>query len=63
MLLAVSIFPFLCALFLFAYFFDRYAGNQETGEITETMQQMNRAKVIPFPEPQPEKPKSIAAGA
>jgi len=61
-LLVVSIFPFACALFLFAYFFDRYAGDQDTPEIADAMRQMNEAKVIPFPEP-PEKSRTFAAGA
>ena len=63
MLLAVSVFPFVCALFLFAYFFDRFAGEQDTAEIADAMSQMNQAQIIPFPDPQPEKAKSFAAGA
>lgn len=63
MLLAVSLFPFICALLLFAYFFDRFAGEQDTPKIADAMRQMNHAQVIPFPEPHPEKPKSLAAGA
>ena len=63
MLLAVSIFPFACALVLFAYFFGRFSGEQDTPEIADAMRQMNRAKIIPFPEPSPEKPKTFAAGA
>jgi hypothetical protein len=62
MLLVVSLFPFACALFLFAYFFDRFAREQDTPEIADAMRQMNSARVIPFPEP-PEKAKSLAAGA
>lgn len=63
MLLAVTLFPFLCALVLFAYFFGRFAGKQDTPEIIDAMRQMNQAKVIPFPEPHPDKPRSMAAGA
>jgi hypothetical protein len=62
MLLVVSLFPFACALALFAYFFGNFAGEQDTPEIIDAMGQMNQAKIIPFPEP-PEKPKSLAAGA
>ena len=63
MLLAVTLFPFVCALILFAYFFGRFAGEQDTPEIVDAMRQMNYAKIIPFPEPEREKPKSFAAGA
>ena len=63
MLLAVTLFPFVCALILFGYFFNRFAGEQDTPELADAMRQMNRAKVIPFPEPQPEERKSMAAGA
>jgi hypothetical protein len=63
MLLLVSVFPFVCALFLFAYFFDRFAGDQDTPEIADAMRQMNHAQIIPFPEPNPEREKSFAAGA
>ena len=63
MLLLVSVFPFVCALFLFAYFFDRFAGDQDTPEIADAMRQMNQAKIIPFPEPNPDKARSFAAGA
>jgi hypothetical protein len=63
MLLLVSVFPFVCALFLFAYFFDRFAGDQDTPEIADAMRQMNHAQIIPFPEPNPERKKSFAAGA
>ena len=63
LLAAVSVFPFACALFLFAYFFDRFAGEQDTPEIADAMRQMNRAQVLLFPDPNPEKPKSLAAGA
>ena len=63
MLLAVTLFPFICALILFGYFFDRFAGNQDTPEIADAMHKMNQAKIIPFPEPQPESRKSMAAGA
>lgn len=62
MLLVISLFPFACALFLFAYFFDRFAGEQDTPQIADAMRQMNDAQLIPFPEP-PEKAKSLAAGA
>jgi len=62
MLLAVTLFPFLCALVLFGYFFDRYAGNEDTPKIADAMRQMNQAKIIPFPEPEPDK-KTFAAGA
>lgn len=62
MLLVVSLLPFACALFLFAYFFDRFAGEQDTPQIADAMRQMNDAQVIPFPEP-PEEAKSFAAGA
>ena len=63
MLLVVSVFPFICALILFAYFFGRFAGEQDTPEIADAMRQMNDAKIIPFPEPEPEKSRSLAAGA
>lgn len=63
MLLLVSVFPFVCALFLFAYFFDRFAGDQDTPEIADAMRQMNHAQIISFPEPNPERKKSFAAGA
>jgi hypothetical protein len=63
MLLAVTLFPFICALILFGYFFSRFAGEQDTPEIADAMRQMNRAKVLAFPEPQPEKNRSMAAGA
>jgi len=63
MLLLVSLVPFACALGLFAYFFDRFAGKQDTPELADAMRQMNHAKIIPFPEPQPERSRSLAAGA
>ena len=63
MLILVSLFPFACALFLFSYFFDRFAGEQDTPEIADAMHKMNQAQIIPFPEPHPEKSKSLAAGA
>jgi hypothetical protein len=63
MLLLVSVFPFVCALFLFAYFFERFSGDQDTPEIADAMRQMNQAQIIPFPEPNPDKAKSFAAGA
>ena len=63
MLLVVSVFPFVCALFLFAYFFDHFSGEQDTPEIADAMRQMNQAQIIPFPDPQPENAKSFAAGA
>jgi hypothetical protein len=63
MLLVITLFPFLCALVLFSYFFGKYAGKEDTPEIADAMQQMNQARIIPFPEPQPEKPKVRAAGA
>lgn len=63
MLLVVTLFPFACALVLFAYFFGRFAGEQDTAKLADAMRQMNYAKIIPFPEPEPEKPKSLAAGA
>ena len=63
MLLAVALLPFVCALILFGYFFSRFAGEQDTPEIADAMRQMNQAKVIPFPEQEPEKRKSLAAGA
>lgn len=63
MLLAVTLVPFICALILFGYFFDRFAGAQDTPELADAMHQMNQAKIIPFPDPQPEKRKSLAAGA
>lgn len=62
MLLVISLFPFVCALFLFAYFFDRFAGEQDTPQIADAMRQINDAPVIPFPEP-PEEAKSFAVGA
>lgn len=63
MLLVVTLFPFACALVLFGYFFARFSGEQDTPEIADAMRQMNQAKIIPFPEPQPEKKKTFAAGA
>ena len=63
MLLVVSVIPFVCALILFAYFFGRFAGEQDTPELIDAMRQMNDAKIIPFPDPQPERSKSLAAGA
>jgi len=63
MLLVVTIFPFLCALILFAYFFGKFAGKEDTAEIASAMRQMNQARIIPFPEPQPERAQSQAAGA
>jgi hypothetical protein len=63
MLLAVILCPFICALILFGYFFDRFAGEQDTPKLADAMHQMNQAKIIPFPEPQPENRKSLAAGA
>jgi hypothetical protein len=63
MLLALSVFPFVCALILFAYFFGRFSGAGDTPEIIDAMRQMNDAKIIPFPDPQPEQSKSLAAGA
>ncbi|HJW98834.1 MAG TPA: hypothetical protein VJ453_01675 [Terriglobales bacterium] len=63
MLLLVTLVPFVCALVLFAYFFDRFAGRQDTPELADAMRQINHAKVVPFPEPQPERTKSLAAGA
>jgi hypothetical protein len=63
MLLAVTLFPFVCALILFGYFFDRFAGEHDTPEIADAMRQMNHARVIPFPEPEPEETRSLAAGA
>jgi hypothetical protein len=62
-LVAVTIFPFLCALILFAYFFGKFAGKEDTPEIASAMRQMNQAQIIPFPEPQPEKARVQAAGA
>jgi hypothetical protein len=63
MLLVVSIFPFACALILFAYFFERFSGEQDTTKIADVMRQINHAQIIPFPEPTPDKSKSFAAGA
>jgi hypothetical protein len=63
LLVAVTIFPFLCALILFAYFFGEFAGKEDTPEITSAMRQMNQARIIPFPEPQPDNVKARAAGA
>ena len=62
MLLVVTLLPFVCALILFGYFFDRFSGREDTPEIVDAMQQMNYAKIIQFPEP-PEETKSLAAGA
>ena len=62
MLLAVSVFPFACALVLFAYFFERFSGEEDTPEIADAMRQINHAQLIQFPEP-PEKSKTFAAGA
>ena len=61
LLVAVAVFPFLCALVLFAYFFGRFAGRQDTPEIANVMHQMNQARIIPFPGPQPEKASARAA--
>lgn len=63
MLLVVTLVPFVCALILFGYFFGRFAGEQDTPELADAMHKMNQARVIPFPEPQPEERKSMAAGA
>jgi hypothetical protein len=63
LLVAVTIFPFLCALILFAYFFGKFAGKEDTPEITSIMRQMNLAQIIPFPEPQPESAKAKTASA
>ena len=49
MLLAVTLFPFVCALILFAYFFGRFAGEQDTAKLADAMRQMNYARIIPFP--------------
>ena len=61
LLVAVTIFPFLCALVLFAYFFGKFAGNADTPEIASAMRQMNQAQIITFPGPQPEKAKAASA--
>lgn len=61
LLVAVTVFPFLCALLLFAYFFGKFAGTQDTPEIASAMRQMNQAQIIPFPGPQPEKAKAASA--
>lgn len=63
MLLVVTLIPFVCALILFGYFFGRFAGAQDTPELADAMRKMNQARIIPFPEPQPEERKSMAAGA
>lgn len=63
MLLVVSLVPFVCALFLFGYFFDRFFGKEDTPDIASVMHQMNQARIIPFPEPQPENKQAKAAGA
>jgi len=62
MLLAVTVFPFLCALILFTYFFGKFAGKSDIPEIASALRQMNHAKVIPFPGPQPERARARAAG-
>ena len=49
MLLAVTLFPFVCALILFAYFFGRFAGEQDTAKLADAMRQMNYARLISFP--------------
>lgn len=49
MLLVVMLFPFVCALILFAYFFGRFAGEHDTARLADAMRQMNRAKIILFP--------------
>ena len=49
MLPAVTLCPFVCALILFAYFFGRFAGDEDTARLASAMRQMNRAKIIPFP--------------
>lgn len=63
LLVAVTIFPFLCALILFAYFFGKFAGKADTPEIASAMRQMNQAQIIPFPGPPPDKVKAQAASA
>lgn len=49
MLLVVTLCPFVCALILFAYFFGRFAGEQDTAKLADAMRQMHYARVIPFP--------------
>jgi len=49
MLLVVTLCPFVCALIVFAYFFGRFAGEQDTAKLADAMRQMNYAKIIPFP--------------
>lgn len=49
MLLVVTLCPFVCALVLFAYFFGRFAGEQDTAKLADAMRQMNYARIIPFP--------------
>jgi hypothetical protein len=61
MLLVVTIFPFLCALILFTYFFGKFAGKSDTAEIAGAMRQMNQAQIIPFPGPRPEKAQAASA--
>ena len=63
LLVAVTIFPFICALVLFAYFFGKFAGKDDTPEIASAMSQMNLAQIIPFPGPQPEGAKAKTASA
>jgi hypothetical protein len=64
MLLVVTLLPFACALFLFGYFFGRFAGEEDIPNSASAMRQMNQAKVLPFPEPEPDRrSKSFAAGA
>jgi len=61
LLVAVTVFPFLCALVLFAYFFGKFAGKQDTPEIASVMRQMNQAQIIPFPGPRPKKANAASA--
>ncbi|PYY00185.1 MAG: hypothetical protein DMG64_11560 [Acidobacteria bacterium] len=63
LLVAITVFPFLCALILFTYFFGKFAGKSDTPEIAGAMHQMNQARIIPFREPQPDNARARAAGA
>ncbi|MBV8521106.1 MAG: hypothetical protein JOY71_03060 [Acetobacteraceae bacterium] len=59
MLVAVTVFPFLCALFLFAVGFDWLMGSSDTPEIAGTLQQMHEGDGAPAEVA----PKTMAAGA
>jgi len=57
LLLDISIFAL--ALFVFAYFFDRFCGTDDTLELAMTMHEINNPEFAP----QPAKAKAQTAGA